>query len=963
MKRALLTLFSVAFLGQTAFAVDYDYESARHAWEAKQDIADDATQEYQSAKSLLDSLQGTVDRESINVQTLQTQVNNLKNRIADKRSQVQQKQTEREQAIAARDDLKDRLTDKQDELSDVQRDRQNQDDQVRSLRQAERELEQLIRQLENQPGDGAWTCVYVDHGFEEHRNGHPSTSDDRATANADANAACLAVHGSCDLSECRQPPSPELRQAQQNLERVSRDREDAERRLSDLDNRISRLRSDVDDLQDDIQAKNTTITRLASEIQELNADIQDLSADLDLARGRLTSATIALDEARRGRDRQMPVVDQARSRMQTALAAANNAKANYDQVLANYNNARSAADGHGRSQAAADAGREATERATAVAATDGDQDGTAKGRTDGTAAAREVAGVQGYNRGLARGDSDSTLGDAFASGIAAGKTLAHAKADAEDKPASYNSTLAALLASTPDETVELDIASSLPDVPGDVGPIQAPTPKAIGSVGTPVFTPKDDVPVRIPTAGNAASNPPRADHRYDQARCDGEPLSEFVTICRNSYAAEYDPAFARGYDSSYRTLYAAAFSTSARIAYTAARQTAFPDVELAQAKAGAKDLGILRGFAGEIPAAKTQAVAAGQADVGRLKQRGYVPALRSVALVDDVQDGVLAPGEVVRLKVVVDNLGDLNGAKEDLIVRLTGIDNAAFDVTLRKLPALQAHSRIVLTGVLPGRLAREAGKTAHVKAQLALAQAPDRALDEADFEGLIKSPVEIPAVTLPAGMRIGTAADAAISLKNNTQQEIPAGAATLRLVGDGLTTTATSVNLPRIAGGATVTVTVRVTPTAAASESIPVNFQLTLANVGGADTLTIAKGVVVPVVRPATLRVCIPNCGATLSLPLHVRAGTAFSIPTEMKTTAQGSFTFGKVSVSNPGLGNVNNTTWRVGPMDAGAGAVSHDNFQYTVSPELRGTTQWLLLDLTNNGVQIQTLKLPLQVD
>ena len=153
------------------------------------------------------------------------------------------------------------------------------------------------------------------------------------------------------------------------------------------------------------------------------------------------------------------------------------------------------------------------------------------------------------------------------------------------------------------------------------------------------------------------------------------------------------------------------------------------------------------------------------------------------------------------------------------------------------------------------------------------------------------------------------------------------------------------------------------TPTAAASDSIPVDFQLTLANVGGADTLTISKGVVVPVVRSATLRVCIPNCGATLSLPLHVRAGSSFSIPTEMKTTAQGSYTFGKVAVSNPGIGNVNDTTWRVGPMSVGGGAVTHANFQYTISQGLRGTTQWLLLDLMQNGTQIQTLKLPIQVD
>lgn len=962
MKLATLALIGAALFGQTALAVDYDYEAARRAWEAKQDVADSATSEYQAEKSRLDALQATVDRETNNVNTLQNQVESLRTRISDKRTQVQQKQTQREQAVQDREDLKADLQTKQDTLSDVQRDRDNTAEQLRTLRQSERELVNLIRVLEGQPGDGPWTCVYVDHGTEEHRGGHRATNADRATADADAKAACLAVHGSCDLNRCSQPDSPALRQARLQLEDVRRDIQTTESRLSDLDNRIARLKSDIQDLREDIQAKNTLITRLATEIQTLNADIQDLSADLDLARQRLNAATVALDDARRARDRQTPVVNAARTEMNAAVTAANNAKTYYNQVLANYNNARSAAADHGRAQAANDAGREASERATPVAATDGDQDGTAKGRTEGTAAAREVAGVQGYNRGLARGDADAALADAFNSGIASGKALAHAKADAEDRPASYNSTLSGLLASTPDETLEVDITSSLPDVPGDVGPLQSTAPKAIGRIDAPAFLPKADVPVRIPTAGSVQSNAPRADHRYDRAQCDGEPLLEFVTVCRNAYASEYDPSFARSYDSVYRTQYTEAFGVSARIAYNAARQTTFPDVELAQAKVGAKDLGTLRGFAAELQTAKTQAVAAGQADVQRVKASGYLPVLRSVSLVDDVRDGVLAPGEAVRLKVVIDNLGDLNGAKEDLLVRLTGIDNAAFDVTLRKLPALKAKARIVLTGVLPGRLAREAGKTAHVRAQLSRSLSPDTALDVADFEGVIKSPVEISAVSLPSGLRVGTAVDATLSLTNNTQVDVPAGAAAFRLVGEGLTSTVTSVDLPALAAGATATVAVRVTPTAAASDTIPVDFQLTLANVGGANTLTISKGVVVPVTRAATLRVCLPTCGAVLRLPLQVTAGQAFSIPTELKVTAQGTYNWGKTAASNPGIGTVSDTTVRVGPFSTGP-TTMRDNWQYTVSTSLRGTLQWIMLDVKVGATQIQTLKLPIQVN
>lgn len=64
---------------------------------------------------------------------------------------------------------------------------------LRDVQESERKIDRLerrISELERRPGNGEWTCVWVDKGKEEHRGGHRATDKDRATADKEAEEAC-----------------------------------------------------------------------------------------------------------------------------------------------------------------------------------------------------------------------------------------------------------------------------------------------------------------------------------------------------------------------------------------------------------------------------------------------------------------------------------------------------------------------------------------------------------------------------------------------------------------------------------------------------------------------------------------------------------------------------------------------------------------------------------------------------
>lgn len=952
----------------TAFSVDYDYERAQRAWEDRDRQLDAADAELsrqlnalQPLQQRVNNAQNQVDSYTDTLRRLRDEQRNTEIELNNNRSLLERQRTQRDNHVRL-------LADAEADLRDAEQRRRNLAD---DIAQGERDLAQLdrrIRDLENQPSDGPWTCNYVDRGSEEHSGGHPATNDDRATAEDEAEASCLAVHGSCELWQCTQPDSNELTRLRRQRDNLAENLDRKRNNLNSIDREVSDLRSEVQRIRSDIAATDRNISDTETRIRNFETRLSNIRFEISDAELSLGRARDTLADARSARDRQQQIVDQAQVNRDAAFREERSAYAYYQEVLANYNRAYDAAVAAGRSGGISHGDREGLDRGTPVGRTDGDRNGTQNGNNAGLSHSREIATARGYNHGLTNGGTDASLAANYREGLGNGAAAARSKAMAEDYPRAYNNRLNEVFAAAPSSSAEYDITDELPTLPGDVGPLQDPTPKQIGTGRVPSYSQRGEPAVDIPQPGTPGMTIPTVDRRFFAPTCGGEPLPVFNRACLDSYGSNYNGGYDAGYRRHYVAAYQPAFRTSAEAAYTSARQTQHPDLFTTNAQQGARDKGTLDGFANTLPGARVQAEREGIAAVATLRGQGFMPLLRTVSLVQAVDDGNMSPGEAVKVEIVLDNYGFKNAAHEKLQIRLSDVNNARFSVLIRKLPAITADTRVTLTGVLTGAAAEAAGNSLSLKAVLEEVQADGTGtpLDEATFTAGIRMPLELTAVTFGGPLRIGTAAEAVMAFKNNTNSSLEALTMPFSLNGEGLTTTATSVDTPVLSGGETTQIRVPVTPTEFASTSIPVGFVLQAGSIAGSTAVTITKNVGVLVSRTGQLELCVPTCGGAVNLPLHVRAGGTLSLSTQFRFTGTqaGTFEFGKLSQSDNRITSANNSTFRVGPSQWGPGSSPYAaTFGYTIPAALRGTTQWVTLYVKAGSTRIQTLRIPFVVD
>jgi septal ring factor EnvC (AmiA/AmiB activator) len=899
----------------TAMAVDYDYERARRVWEDRQRLLNQADSELSREQSALRPLQQRYEDAADRVDALTVSLRNLRDEQRDTEIELTNNRSSLDRLRVQRDNLNRNL-------ADAEADQRNAQQRRRDLAADIDTLAQDLRDL-------------------------------------DARIADIAAADPDD------PRLPELRERRdrraENLQRKRDNLAQIDRQLSDLDREIRQVRNDLDATNRNITQTEQRITNFERRLSDLRFEISDTETNLERARDTMA-------DARSARDRQQSVVDRAQGARDVAFREERSAHSYYQEVLANYQRAYDAAVARGRSDGNSHGDREASERGTPAGRSDGDRVGNDSGRAAGLADSRAVAEARGYNHGLANGQSDSSLGDAYRRGIADGNALATSKARAEDFPRSYNTRMNELLAVPPSAEATHDITDELPQIPGATGPLVSPQPKPIGNVAAPAYGDRSEPAINVPSPGTPSVSVPGTDRRHYSPNCSSEPLPVFNQACADSYASAYTGNYDAAYRGHYRRAYSTAFGTAADAAYRSARQTQHPDLYSAQAQVGARDKGILNGFAQALPGAQAQAVRDGRAAVETLRGQGYLPLLRSVSLDQAVEDGNFSPGEGIKVKVVLDNYGLKNAAHEKLRIRVTSLANANFSVVIRNLPAISADTRVNLEGIMRGTAGVTAGQTLRLKAILEEVQADGTAttLDEADFEAGIRLPLELTAVDFDGVLTIGQAAEARLTFTNNTNGAIEGMNLPLAITGDGLTTTATSVDVETLSGGDTARVMVPVTANEFASTSIPVMFNLTAGSIAGSSEVTITKPVGVPVTRVGKLDLCMPTCGQIVQLPLRVRAGTTLSLRTQFKFTGTraATFEFGKLGQSDNRITAANNSTLRVGPGQWGPGSSPYDaTFGYNIPTTLRGQTHWVTLYVKAGTTRIQTVKVPFVVE
>jgi predicted nucleic acid-binding Zn-ribbon protein len=917
LKFYLLVAVQLLITAQVATAVDYDYETARARWQAAQREADDAQYVVDSETARLASAQRDLDQAAYQEQVLTNQLQSLRASIRRIDDQIADQQSSRRQLLNERENLQIRVSNLTTEIQDLDNAISALGNEIRSF---DREIDRLTREINRLAGQDP---------------DHP------------------------DLPNLRR----ELDSTQREQNRLVNEQQNMQNQRN---NRINQRQGHYSR----ITAINATISSIDRYVDSLQADRRRLVADEQDTEISLNQARYAVADARAYRDRVQLDVDRAVATYQAANNRAQSAKRYYDEVLANYNAAMDSAVALGTGNARRDSGREAGERSQPVATSDGQASAQTRGTEQGAREAKLISEVQGYNHGLANGASDSQLRQPYSDGLVAGKAHAASKAQAENFPQGYNAEMNGRLARSPSMAATIDITDSISQQPGDAGAaLLDPRAMPIGNVSDPSYTAKQEPAFAPPTAQPGSPSVPAPDRRYYRVECGIQPLPVFDQACRSAYDRTYNNDFAALYRSAYIQTYRTAFGAAVTAPYTAARQVRSQDIYNIAAAAGAKDRGILNGFSGEIANARRVAEQNGRLAFVNYLGTGFLPILRSIAVVENYDDGNLSPGEQFKLKIVIDNYGLKSSPLKKVRLNITSAAGGTFAVAVRELPALAADTTTTLEGVLTGSIGGSTGQL-NLNATLELEQSDGSwlTLDEATFSDGIRLPLELTAVRFPQALPVGTPGSAQFVFRNNTNRAIESTDVVVSTNQEVVALSDGQLNLPEIAVGESVELPVALTATALAGGNQLHDFAVNTGSIAGTTNLTFKKPVVIPLSRNANLDLCLPACTTPYQVPLRVRAGGSLLLPAQFTFLStqrqQGPFEMGKLQTSDSRIGATNGSTLRASLGSWSPGSSPYRaTFGYTFPAVLKGQTHWVSLYIKEGSRQIHVVKVPVVVE
>ncbi len=904
-------------LASSSFAVDYDYEAARTRWESVQREADSALSFLESERRRLSPVQRELDNAVAQEQAYTNQLINIRNNLRNVDDQIATKQTSRRNFVNQKEQVADRIVNLTSEIQQL-------DDAIvgknAEVRDTDRQINVLTRRINQLEG--------------------------------------------------QDPNHPELPALRRELADVEREQNrlvgQVQQMQNQRDTRIFNRQVEYDKrtrLDADIATLDSELDQLSWDRRNLNAHEQDTSLALNRARD-------VVSDTRSRRDRIQLDVDRAASSYQLASNRAQEAERYYQEVLANYNRAMSSAVALGTSNGQRDSGREAEERSSTVATSDGQESARVRGAAAGSADARLISDAQGYNYGRASGASDAALSQSYNRGITDGKTAAQTKALAENFPAGYNSEMNERLALSPTAAVTVDITDQISDEPGDASAaLLDPKAKAIGNVREPGFNLKTEPPFAPPAVVVNTPIVPAVDRRYYRVECGSQPLPVFDQACRTAYDRGYNNDFTSIYSNAYSRTFRTVYAQNVNGHYTAARQARLQDVYTAAANQGAVHKGTLDGYAGELSSARTQAEQNGRRAFVSYLGTGFLPILRAVSIDESFPDDNLSPGELFKLKIVIDNYGLKSSKLEKLRLNIKQVTGGTFAIAVRKLPSLNADTTTTLEGVLKGAAGRQITSLA-LNAVLELEQSDGTylALDEANFSKGIRLPLELSSLAFPQALEIDVQGSSVLTFKNNTSRTIDATTVTMASNAAVVTIADPEFDLPSVEPGTSVSVAVGLKASARAGGNQLLEFKMKAAEVAGITDLEFSKSVVLPISRNANLDLCLPSCTTPYQVPLRVRAGGTLILPAQFTFLStvrqQGPFEMGKLQVSDNRITASNGSTLRASLGSWSPGSSPYRaNFGYVFPVALKGQEHWISMYIKEGTRNIHVVQVPVIVE
>jgi hypothetical protein len=757
-------------------------------------------------------------------------------------------------------------------------------------------------------------------------------------------------------------------EAEAALARVKENLREAVDRRTELKDRIATNRENIETLQRNIADAREAIGRLNNEIRDLNLEVDRLRRDRDQvlidvrqAQSNLDIERRDLSAAERDLERSRGPYDRAYAQYSSALSATNTAEKYLRQVEANYARAKKRI-----LDAATVAGRDlGTQEGSTKGTADGARKGTSEGKSDGAqkgeADGRLLSFSKGYKDGRANPATSNETLAAFESGKLSGIQWANEKAMKESFPKGFNAAYNEKLASTPVNAETIDISQEISTNVGGqghdlTGALQSVSSKLPPSFEMPIApvpsAPSNRQPtIVVPSAGGGTSAAP----------CNDVPRAEFGPLCREQFRASYVERFELNYRAKFPVAYTPNYNASSAESYRVAFGQNYADSLLKGLIDGARDQGVLKGFAERTAAATQEQLLAGQQDFAAKLSNGFLLVVRSSTLIEADGDDVMVPGEMVKLSMVIDNLGNEASPLGRFQIKVNeSINGAELNFEVRDLPALAPNTRTTLVGVVGLKNAAKKSKE-KLKLDLSLLRQGTQ-LMAIESSRETHFPLELVDLKLDRNPRINEKVGTTAVLRNMSNRpqsaenfKIYTSPATIK-VDDG------SFAVAELAPGASFEKRISLTPGIWVGENLPVDFVSDILDASGQVLSTQIMEKQINIQRSAYLELLDMN-GQPLVTPVVVKAGSKLKFRAKLKLNPNqrpsGLFTIRSLAKTSHEL--IKRTT----PSTVGIGPSSSPSpldVSFDIPASLAGQKGWVMVQLDEGSNIIHAPQIMLEI-
>ncbi|MCX6124288.1 MAG: hypothetical protein NTV34_06000, partial [Proteobacteria bacterium] len=462
---------------------------------------------------------------------------------------------------------------------------------------------------------------------------------------------------------------------------------------------------------------------------------------------------------------------------------------------------------------------------------------------------------------------------------------------------------------------------------------------------------------------------PARDNRYRQPPCDGLRNAEFVALCLQSYDSSYSANFTL----SYRTYYSSAYRTSFAVAAAATYDEAFSqDVPAESARGrgiGAEHMGALKGFSDRLAQASAEQYARGAELLTKDLESGHLVIPRSVLLEEASGDGVLQPGESMKLTLVIDNLGKLSSPLEGVSVKVTNSSNAkSITVPLRSLPALAPETRTTLKGVISATSsAMFAGDDVRLEGAIQILKDDGSSEEIFSFTATKAThfPVELISIETSAPLAVNKWTSVPFKFQNlsskpTAEQKVRASTKPKNVEVDNKN----GFIVPALNVGESTIITLPVMPSVWAGGT-PVVFSAETIDATGAVLVEQRLKKNLEISRSGKLNLLTAAGQPSDGTPIVVAAGSMVKFNVQfqfLSTTERGPFVFRYAQSSDSEIKPWNSTTRIDYGMVWPGRNPKPEPFSFQIPASLKGKTAWIALALDEGGVPIHMLQVWLDV-